>query len=164
MLIVITGLPGTGKTTIAEELAKKIDAIVLSTDKIRKTIFEKPVYNEEDKRIVYNELFSQTSKSLSKGKNVILDGTFYTKALRKRAKEVGELFGKNVYFVYCETPEEILKERIENRLDKYSDADYSVYIKMKKIFEKFEEEVIKIDTSQNLSDNVEAIKTKIYSM
>lgn len=164
MLIVITGLPGTGKTTIAEELAKDIDAVVLSTDKIRKTIFEKPVYNEEDKRIVYGELFSQTSKNLSKDKNVILDGTFYTKALRKRAKEVGELFGKNVYFVYCETPEEILKERIENRMDKYSDADYNVYLKMKKIFEEFEEEVIKIDTSHNLSDNVETIKTKIYSM
>jgi predicted kinase len=164
MLIVITGLPGTGKSTIAEALAKEIDAIILSTDKIRKMIFENPIYNEEDKRIVYNELFSQTSENLSKGKNVILDGTFYTKALRKRANEVGKLLAKNVYFVYCETPEEILKERINNRRDKYSDADYSVYLKMKKIFEEFEEKVIKIDTSQNLLDNVEIIKTKIYSV
>ena len=36
MIIVITGLPGTGKTTIAKALAKEIDAIVFSTDKIRK--------------------------------------------------------------------------------------------------------------------------------
>jgi len=45
MLIVVTGLPGTGKTTIAESLAKEVDAVVFSTDKIRKMIFEKPVYD-----------------------------------------------------------------------------------------------------------------------
>lgn len=164
MLIVVTGLPGTGKTTIAETLAKDIDAIVFSTDKIRKMIFEKPVYNEEDKRIVYNELFSQTGKYLAIGKNVILDGTFYTKALRERAKEIGKSFCEEVYFVYCETPEELLKKRINKRKDTFSDADYSVYLKMKKIFEEFEEEVIIIDTSNPVDTNIDIIKTRIYSI
>lgn len=164
MLIVVTGLPGTGKTTIAESLAKEIDAVVFSTDKIRKMIFEKPVYNEEDKRIVYDELFSLTGKYLASRKNVILDGTFYTKALRQSAKEVGKTFFENVYFVYCETPEELLKERIDKRKDKFSDADYSVYLKMKKIFEEFEDDVIIIDTSNPVNTNIDIIKTRIYSM
>ncbi|KYC51738.1 MAG: L-seryl-tRNA(Sec) kinase [Candidatus Methanofastidiosum methylothiophilum] len=164
MLIVVTGLPGTGKTTIAESLAKEIDAVVFSTDKIRKMIFEKPVYNEEDKRIVYDELFSLTGKYLASRKNVILDGTFYTKALRQSAKEVGKTFSENVYFVYCETPEELLKERIDKRKDKFSDADYSVYLKMKKIFEEFEDDVIIIDTSNPVNTNIDIIKTRIYSM
>lgn len=164
MLIVVTGLPGTGKTTIAESLAKEIDAVVFSTDKIRKMIFEKPVYNEEDKRIVYDELFSITGKYLASRKNVILDGTFYTKALRQSAKEVGKTFSENVYFVYCETPEELLKERIDKRKDKFSDADYSVYLKMKKIFEEFEDDVIIIDTSNPVNTNIDIIKTRIYSM
>jgi len=164
MLIVVTGLPGTGKTTIAETLAKDIDAIVFSTDKIRKMIFEKPVYNEEDKRIVYNELFSQTGKYLAIGKNVILDGTFYTKALRERAKEIGKSFCEEVYFVYCETPEELLKKRINKRKDTFSNADYSVYLKMKKIFEEFEEDVIIIDTSNPVDTNIDIIKTRIYSI
>jgi predicted kinase len=164
MLIVVTGLPGTGKTTIAETLEKDIDAIVFSTDKIRKMIFEKPVYNEEDKRIVYNELFSQTGKYLAIGKNVILDGTFYTKALRERAKEIGKSFCEEVYFVYCETPEELLKKRINKRKDTFSDADYNVYLKMKKIFEEFEEDVIIIDTSNPVDTNIDIIKTRIYSI
>lgn len=164
MLIVVTGLPGTGKTTIAEALAKETDAVVFSTDKIRKMIFEKPVYDEEDKRIVYDELFSQTGKYLAMGKNVILDGTFYTKVLRQRAKEVGKSFREEVYFVYCETPEELLKERINKRKDKFSDADYSVYLKMKKIFEEFEEDVIIIDTSNPVNTNIDIIKRIIHSM
>jgi len=164
MLVVVAGLPGVGKTTIAEALAKEIDAVVFSTDKIRKMIFEKPIYNEEDKRVVYTELFSQAGKYLAKGKNVILDGTFYTKTLREKAKDVGKSFCEKVYFVYCETPEELLKKRIDKRKDKFSDADYSVYLKMKKIFEKFEEDVIVIDTSNHVDINIEIIKKRIYSM
>jgi len=164
MLIVVAGLPGTGKTTIAEALAKEIDAVVFSTDKIRKMIFEMPIYNEEDKRVVYTELFSQTEKYLTKGKNVILDGTFYTKELREKAKEVGKSFCEKVYFVYCETPEELLKKRIDKRKDKFSEADYSVYLKMKKVFEEFEEDVIIIDTSNTVNTNVDIITTRIYSM
>ena len=164
MLVVVAGLPGVGKTTIAEALAKEIDAVVFSTDKIRKMIFEKPIYNEEDKRVVYTELFSQAGKYLAKGKNVILDGTFYTKILRKRAKEIGKSLNKNVYFVYCDTPEDLLKERINERKDKYSDADYGVYLKMKKIFEQFEEDFIFIDTSNPVNKNINIIKKSIYSI
>lgn len=164
MIIIITGLPGTGKTTIANELAKEIDAVVFSTDKIRKKIFKNPVYNEEDKRIVYNELFSQAEKYAKMGRNVILDGTFYTKALRNRAKEVGTLLSQKVYFVYCKTPEDILKKRIDNRKDKFSDADYNVYLEMKKIFEGFEEDIIEIDTSNTVKTNIDTIKLKIYSI
>ena len=98
------------------------------------------------------------------GKNVILDGTFYTKALRERAKEIGKSFCEEVYFVYCETPEELLKKRINKRKDTFSNADYSVYLKMKKIFEEFEEDVIIIDTSNPVDTNIDIIKTRIYSI
>lgn len=157
MLVVITGLPGSGKTTIADSLSKEIDAIVLSTDKIRKNMFKNPVYNENDKRVVYNELFSRAREYLSSGKNVILDGTFYTKSLRDKAKEVGASVSEKVIFIYCETPEQILKERITKRKDKFSDADFSVYLKIKEVFEDFEEEVIIVDTSKPIDSNIRDI-------
>ncbi|HNU62554.1 MAG TPA: hypothetical protein PKL04_10170, partial [Methanofastidiosum sp.] len=65
---------------------------------------------------------------------------------------------------YCETPEELLKKRIDKRKDKFSDADYSVYLKMKKIFEEFEEDVIIIDTSNPVNTNIDIIKRRIHSM
>ncbi len=164
MLIVITGLPGTGKTTIAEALAEELDAIVFSTDKIRKMIFKKPIYNEMDKKIVYNELFLQARSYLSRGKNVILDGTFYSIELRENAKDVGRSLSNSVFFVYCSTPEELLKERLNMRKDKYSDADYNVYLKMKKIFEEFQDDVIVVDTSKPVEANIEVIKKLIYSI
>ena len=36
MIIIICGLPGVGKTTLAKEIAPLVDAVLLSTDKIRK--------------------------------------------------------------------------------------------------------------------------------
>ena len=57
MLIIICGLPGTGKTFIAKKLAPKINAEHLSTDRIRKELFPEPTYSEDEKNKVYVEMF-----------------------------------------------------------------------------------------------------------
>jgi len=53
MIIVICGLPGTGKTTIAKKLAPIINAIVLSTDKIRKELISNPTYRREERELIF---------------------------------------------------------------------------------------------------------------
>ena len=47
MIILICGYPGVGKTTVAHELAHLINAVILSTDKIRKEFIDKPSYGDE---------------------------------------------------------------------------------------------------------------------
>jgi predicted kinase len=53
LIILICGYPVVGKTTVAHELAPLINAVVLSTDKIRKEFFAKPNYGEEERRTIY---------------------------------------------------------------------------------------------------------------
>ena len=50
MIILICGYPGVGKNTVAHELAPLINAVVLSTDKIRKEFLDKTNYGEEEKK------------------------------------------------------------------------------------------------------------------
>jgi predicted kinase len=47
LIVLFSGLPGVGKTLLANELAPLIKAIVLSTDKIRKDLISNPTYTEE---------------------------------------------------------------------------------------------------------------------
>lgn len=48
MLVIVCGLPGVGKTTFAKKLAPLINAIILSTDKIRKELITSPTYEKEE--------------------------------------------------------------------------------------------------------------------
>ena len=54
MIIIICGLPGVGKTTVAKGLAPLINAVVLATDKIRKELFSKPMYGQRERRLIYD--------------------------------------------------------------------------------------------------------------
>ena len=65
MIILICSYPGVGKTTLAHELAPLINAVVLSTDKIRKEFIDKPNYGEEEKRTVH-KIFVLIDKYLHK--------------------------------------------------------------------------------------------------
>jgi predicted kinase len=47
--VIICGLPGVGKTTLAKDLAPLINAVVLSTDRIRKELILKPIYKKKKK-------------------------------------------------------------------------------------------------------------------
>jgi len=91
MLVLITGLPGTGKSTIAMHLARRLRATVLRTDVIRKQLFPQPKYTEEEKELVYKVTFLIAEYLLRAGKNVILDGTFYKRSLRQRVYQLARL-------------------------------------------------------------------------
>ena len=66
----ITGLPGSGKSTIAKELAKKIDAEILRLDEFRKKLVPNPKFTYEERTFVYTKLAEKGGK-LSKKKNII---------------------------------------------------------------------------------------------
>lgn len=123
-LTVTGGLMGTGKTTLATEIAKTIGAKRISTDEIRQSLFGKSKspaeygvdnYQASWRDRVYDELLSRACRTLDDGCSVVLDGTFLTNELRRRALEQGKQHGAHVFFIECECPEEISLERIAER-------------------------------------------------
>lgn len=155
MLILICGLPGTGKSTVANALARKIGATVLRTDEIRKKLFEEPRYSEEEKELVYRVIFLIAEHLLKNRCNVIIDGTFYKRALRQQVYEIAEKTNSSIEVVECVTPEYLIKRRMESgRKRALSDADYEVYKKIKDEFEPIERKHIVIDTSRPPEQNL----------
>ena len=81
-LIVMVGLSASGKSTVAENLAKKNDAIIISSDKLREELFNN-VNDTEHNAQVFSELNKRVKSNLLAGKNVIVDATNLTIKSRK---------------------------------------------------------------------------------
>ena len=95
ILLITCGLPGTWKTETSQEISKIKGYPILRTDLIRlevlknEDIFDATVAGNMNKReLVYDEMFRQAENLAQKGKGVILDATFVTQKLRRRAAEI----------------------------------------------------------------------------
>lgn len=149
MLVVVSGLPGTGKTTVAKKLADELKAKVLSTDEIRKRVLRELGYSERKKKKVYDEMLGIAEDLLTKEQNVILDATFFKKSWRQKAFDLGKKQGHPVFLLEVICPENVLKKRIEERYRNkkdFSDADFKVYKIIKSQYEKIERDRFILDT------------------
>ena len=95
ILLITCGLPGTWKTETAQEISKIKEYPILRTDLIRlevlknEDVFDAKVAGNMSKReLVYDEMFRQAEDIAQKGNGVILDATFVTQKLRRRAAEI----------------------------------------------------------------------------
>jgi predicted kinase len=165
LIVLFSGLPGVGKTKLANELAPLIKAVVLSTDKIRKELISNPTYTEEEKELISDVMLLVARYFHNQaGTNCILDGTFNTKESRRKAKEKLESVSpEQIYIVECICPEDIVLSRLRARKGDYSDANIDIYRKMKQVYEPVEEKErhIVADTSLNPKINAEEIKSRI---
>lgn len=149
--MIICGLPGVGKTTVSKDLAPLINAVVLSTDRIRKELIPKPTYKKQEKKLVYNVLLIVAKYLHKAGIDCILDATFNTENSRKELRKKLGLSQEQICIVECICPEDVVISRIKDRKNDYSDADISIYKKMKRTYEPIKEEHIILDTNQQPS-------------
>ncbi|HEX9262484.1 MAG TPA: ATP-binding protein [Candidatus Bathyarchaeia archaeon] len=145
-LLITCGLPGTWKTETSEEVAKIKGYTILRSDLIRlevlknEDVFDPKVAGNMNKRLsVYDEVFRRTDDLAGKSKNgVILDATFVSQELRRRAAEIAAKH--NLTFVILQTscPQEVSVARIQRRSkEKYESNALTVdaYLANKEKFE-----------------------------
>ncbi len=108
ILLITCGLPGTWKTETSQEISKIKGIPILRTDLIRlevlknEDVFDEKVASNMNKReLVYDEMFRRAEELARKGGGVILDATFVTQKLRRRAAEVAAKTG--IPFVILQT-------------------------------------------------------------
>ncbi len=121
-LLITTGLPATWKTETAEEVVKIKNCPMLRSDIIRLEVLkgqdifdEKVAANMSNRLSVYDELFRQADETLKECNCVILDATFITQELRKRAAEVAAKNNKGMVIAETNCPQEVSLERIMKR-------------------------------------------------
>ncbi|MFH1521053.1 MAG: AAA family ATPase [Candidatus Micrarchaeota archaeon] len=145
MLIIVCGLPGSGKSTLAKLISKHYSAVYLSSDIIRKEIFLKPKYSDDEKEKVYSEMAGQTEQILLEGNKVVVDATFYKAEQRGTFLTIAKDLDKKTFIIFCSLDENEVKKRIEKRKKGPSDATFEVYLKLKKEFEPITQKYLEVN-------------------
>lgn len=154
VLVLVCGLPGSGKSYFADQLSKKMKAEHFNTDVLRKELFPlQRTYSEKEKQIVYDTLLSKTSSSLNERKSVIVDATFYKNELRVPFYNLAQTKKVPIYIFYITADESLIQART-SVLRSDSEADYSVYLKLKELFEPITTPYATLISTQNNIDDL----------
>ena len=154
-LIVINGLSGTGKSTLARALAARTGFAHLASDEIRKQIAgltatsrvgardEAWLYSGEMSARTYAKMYARAAAELARGGGVIVDATFQRRVDRDAARDLARDAGRTVLFVECSTDEATVVRRLRERAranDDASDADEIVYRAQRAAYQPYAED------------------------
>jgi len=178
-LFITVGLVGSGKSTFAQVLAKRLGLTVLSSDIIRKKLariaptehrfeeMESGIYSAEFSQKTYQKMFGDAEAILKEGDSVILDATFLKAAQRRRAALLAQSANADFFVVECWLDEDNTRQRLTQRLKNtaVSDGRWEIYEPQKRKFEPVTEfapgQVFTVDSAQNISEQVSRIISQI---
>src|SRR3990172_765694 len=153
-VLISVGLPGSWKSPVTEEIARKKGFQMLRSDLIRLEVLkgddvfdEKVASDPERRKKVYEEMFRRAKETLGSIKDgLILDATFFTQELRSRAAELAENAQRPFVIAECVCTEDRSIERILKRTkEKYESNALTrqAYLNNKAIFQPVNIEEIK---------------------
>ncbi|MEZ5170349.1 MAG: AAA family ATPase [Acidimicrobiia bacterium] len=116
-MVLVGGLPGTGKTTLASGLADDTGFVLLRSDTIRRELARESgiSYDDSSKDSVYDEMLRRAGTLLANGESVVLDASWTARRHRQEAEVVAEHTMTDVIALRTDLPREVAFERIEQR-------------------------------------------------
>jgi len=170
-LVLVGGLPGVGKSTVAERLAGRADFEIVDTDLVRKRLagmspeeearaeFETGIYTEAWSERTYAECRRRAQNHLYAGRRVIVDATFYSRDRRRQFAGLAGEMGVPLVMLECTAPREVVAERLEERSAGVSDADLAIYERMRDNWETYDGDIGRraaaISTEGTIKETVE---------
>jgi len=181
-LVLVCGLSGTGKSTVARLLGDYTGFQVFNSDAIRKRLAHRPpntrttqeyrtgIYRDSLTQLTYGTLLVEAERCLKRGQGVIVDATFKNPEHRRLFLNLATSVGVPVLIVECWAEEEEIFRRLNERGQKpeeVSDATWEVYLCQREEFIPLRDIPdnchLRVNTTANLEDAVAKVEEFLYS-
>ena len=161
-LIIVSGLPGTGKSFFCRKLAERLDIVILESDSLRRRLFPAPSYSKEESTQLFRACHGLVEELLRKGISVALDATNLEEHNREQLYHIADQSGARLVVVRMEAPVEVVQQRLEQRSRRedqsdHSEADWNVYSKMKTTVDKIGRNHFAVDSSKDIAPVIDKI-------
>ena len=180
VVIVVFGVIGTGKSTVAKALSDELSFDLISSDVERKRItgiqkferkyeeYDTGIYSRDVTKKTYEEIFKKIETLANNSKSVIIDASFSKKIWRDSIVELTERLDIPIYFIETQSPKNIIEQRLlarERQEKTISDGRLEILDRFLSDFEEpheiSEENFIIVDTRRPVIENTEKILNKI---
>ena len=154
VFIVVSGLPGTGKSYFCRQLAQRLPLIILESDALRKALFPLPTYSSPESSRLFRACHLLIDRLLKRGTSLILDATNLSQGHRERLYAIADRLDVKLVLVRVEAPPEVVYHRLKARQEDSeakSDADWTVYRRMKPSVQKIRRNHYAVDTSRDIT-------------
>jgi predicted kinase len=145
-LFLLSGLPGSGKTTFAGALLASTDAVHVESDSVRRELYSVPLYTQREHERVFAEVERRVSRALAARRSVAVDATNLKQLHRARYFELAADAHVPVVAIRLVAPYPTLEKRVSGARDGHSQADVNVLRAMRGNEERFAVATLVADT------------------
>ncbi|HJS82663.1 MAG TPA: AAA family ATPase [Nitrososphaera sp.] len=160
--IVVSGLPGTGKSTLAEALGKDLGISVFAKDWLEAALLRSKLKPTEEEKPLgfagYELLTVLAERQLMLGQSVILDSVAASQSIRRTWSQLAEQYEADCLVIECICSDETLhRSRLEGRkrgIPGWHELEWSEVERVKGYYSAWEGDRLVMDMAQSLSENL----------
>ena len=161
-LLMLAGLPGSGKSTFAKAIVSRQPFLVLESDRLRKTLVPRPQYTADEHSRVFRACHRLIDEFLGQGYPVILDATNLGQRNRRPVMAIARKHNAPLAIAVVTAPPALARRRLAEReagMDPFtwSDAGVTVYSRMEPAWQPVRQRHFEVDTSRDVAPVLEKV-------
>lgn len=170
-LVLLSGLPGSGKSHFCRELVKAAPSlVVLESDALRAILFSEPTHGQSENARLFPALHRLLERLLRNGHHVVVDATNLRRRNRRMLYDIAVRVGAPLLIVETTAPEDVIRQRLSrreadiataSRADDISTAGNDVYDRMIPSAQPIRRDHITVDTSQDITPAVQRVAAEL---